>query len=596
MSRILTSILLLLALLSPLQALTITTLDVSIPTTTSSIAIGTAQVEWLLTLDVNTGSGAIQPRTVYLTAPVAWTFSYTSGGTQYPVNATSLMRIDLAAASTTFFVTGASSSTLSLYATPIGSQTSGGVVTGTTIDASVIGGSSPAAGTFTAVTANTGSVKAADGLTLGTDVAGGTTNIPGYLKLWSNGDNAFFSSFVTPTQTASAAYTLPTAPATVAGQVLTDAAANGVLSWATPSGGGITGSLTATRIPVASGASTLVDYATFTTNGTTLTINTIAIGKGNNARAGNMAFGTSALATNTTGTYNKAFGEGALQLNTTGSYNGAMGQCALQHNTIGGANYAIGDVALQSNTEGCRNNAHGDACMTVNTLGTDNDAYGDTALGTNILGSHNAAFGGNAGYAVSDGNYCTYMGWGTTGPNGVAITNSTAIGNGATLTADNQVMLGNTSVTNVTTTGTISTPGINLTVPSGAGTYSGTITTLTSTETQALGDAVQIDSAGKCHLAKADSLAHASAVFICVSAPSGSASATYAMPGSIIKLAASASWTAGNVIYLSVTGTTTNTLTKTAPSTSTNIVQILGVALANDTLLFQPSLVQVTVL
>jgi hypothetical protein len=174
--------------------------------------------------------------------------------------------------------------------------------------------------------------------------------------------------------------------------------------------------------------------------------------------------------------------------------------------------------------------------------------------------------------------------------------NAMALGNGATTTADNQVMLGNSSVTNVTTTGTISTPGINLTVPSGAGTYSGTITTLTSTETQALGDAVQIDSAGKCHLAKADSLAHASAVFICVSAPSGSASATYAMPGSIIKLAASASWTAGNVIYLSVTGTTTNTLTKTAPSTSTNIVQILGVALANDTLLFQPSLVQVTVL
>lgn len=259
MSRILTSILLLLALLSPLQALTITTLDVSIPTTTSSIAIGTAQVEWLLTLDVNTGSGAIQPRTVYLTAPVAWTFSYTSGGTQYPVNATSLMRIDLAAASTTFFVTGASSSTLSLYATPIGSQTSGGVVTGTTIDASVIGGSSPAAGTFTAVTANTGSVKAADGLTLGTDVAGGTTNIPGYLKMWSNGDNAFFSSFVTPTQTASAAYTLPTAPATVAGSMLVDAAANGMLSWtASPTVANLTDSaLTPTYVPVAGTAGLL---------------------------------------------------------------------------------------------------------------------------------------------------------------------------------------------------------------------------------------------------------------------------------------------------------------------------------------------------
>ena len=85
MSRILTSILLLLALLSPLQALTITTLDVSIPTVTSSISIGTAQVEWNFTLDVNPGNGSILPRTLYLTAPVAWTFSYTALGTQFPV-------------------------------------------------------------------------------------------------------------------------------------------------------------------------------------------------------------------------------------------------------------------------------------------------------------------------------------------------------------------------------------------------------------------------------------------------------------------------------------------------------------------------------
>lgn len=40
--------------------------------------------------------------------------------------------------------------------------------------------------------------------------------------------------------TAAITYTLPTAGATVAGQVLTDAAANGVLSWATPAGGGLT--------------------------------------------------------------------------------------------------------------------------------------------------------------------------------------------------------------------------------------------------------------------------------------------------------------------------------------------------------------------
>ena len=96
-------------------------------------------------------------------------------------------------------------------------------------------------------------------LTLGVDKPGGTANIAGAVKLWSAGDNAFFSSFVTPTQTASAAYTLPTAPATVAGSMLVDAAANGMLSWtASPTVANLTDSaLTPTYVPVAGTAGLL---------------------------------------------------------------------------------------------------------------------------------------------------------------------------------------------------------------------------------------------------------------------------------------------------------------------------------------------------
>jgi hypothetical protein len=104
---------------------------------------------------------------------------------------------------------------------------------------------------------------------------------------------------------------------------------------------------------------------------------------------------------------------------------------------------------------------------------------------------------------------------------------------------------------------------------------------------------VQIDSSGHAHLAKADVIANASACLISAGAVSGSGSNTYLLPNGTCKLASSPSWTVGGLIYLSITGTTGNTLTQTAPSSTNNSIQILGVALAADTFLFQPSLVQV---
>lgn len=96
-------------------------------------------------------------------------------------------------------------------------------------------------GIFDAAVANqyltvNGNLTATQGLTLGADLAGGTPNTAGYLKLFSAGDNAFYSTFTAGTQTANAAYTLPTAPPTVNGMALTSTT-GGVMSWATIIGG-----------------------------------------------------------------------------------------------------------------------------------------------------------------------------------------------------------------------------------------------------------------------------------------------------------------------------------------------------------------------
>ena len=48
-------------------------------------------------------------------------------------------------------------------------------------------------------------------------------------------------------------------------------------------------------------------------------------------------------------------------------------------------------------------------------------------------------------------------------------------------------------------------------------------------------------------------------------------------------------WTPGANIYVTVTGTSTNTLTETQPAVAGNQVQIVGIALTADTILFNPS-------
>ena len=139
-------------------------------------------------------------------------------------------------------------------------------------------------------------------------------------------------------------------------------------------------------------------------------INSITVGRGGGNIGTNTVVSVNALQANTSGFENTAVGYQALLKNTTGSYNTAIGVQALEQNTDGSYNTAVGNGALMFN------------------YGSYNTGVGTITTGGTIgnYGSYNSFLGFNAGAGVS-----------------VNPTNSTAIGNGATILADNDIVLGN---------------------------------------------------------------------------------------------------------------------------------------------------------
>jgi hypothetical protein len=125
---------------------------------------------------------------------------------------------------------------------------------------------------------------------------------------------------------------------------------------------------------------------------------------------------------------------------------------ALYFNTTGFYNTASGVVALVSNTTGFMNTAYGAEALYFNTTGNYNTASGARTLVSNTTGSNNVAVGYYAGYGASGVNFsqCTFVGansYPTTNR-----TNVTMLGYGITdaeCTGDNQVLLGNTSVSQI---------------------------------------------------------------------------------------------------------------------------------------------------
>ena len=174
--------------------------------------------------------------------------------------------------------------------------------------------------------------------------------------------------------------------------------------------------------------------------------------------AENTAIGTGALYSNTTASKNTAIGTSSLYSNSTGQNNTAVGQESLKFNTIGSNNVGVGKESLKNNTQGSYNLALGHGALFTNTTGEENVGVGLASLFSNTTGKFNTALGLNSLYSNTTGSNNTAIGYGANVAS-AALTNATAIGNGAIVTASNTIQLGNSSVTSVVTSGTISATG-----------------------------------------------------------------------------------------------------------------------------------------
>jgi hypothetical protein len=221
-------------------------------------------------------------------------------------------------------------------------------------------------------------------------------------------------------------------------------------------------------------------------------------GSGNLSSTGaaNVGIGASSLANATSGIANTAVGNGALTANTSGGFNTAIGYTSMGANLTGLGNTAIGSGTLASSTAAGFNTAVGYTSQLLNLSGLANTSIGSASLKNNTTGTANTAVGYLALVsALSDEN--TAVGYGalsvlTTGTQNTAVglnadvsspilNNTSSFGYGAVATANNQVVLGNVSVTEVLTRGNLNAPSASLTrlntSAGGGDKFAGVITT-----------------------------------------------------------------------------------------------------------------------
>ncbi len=179
-------------------------------------------------------------------------------------------------------------------------------------------------------------------------------------------------------------------------------------------------------------------------------------GISNTVGQNNIFLGTLAGFTNTTGSNNIHFGSNAGRFSTgsantfiggfagyasTGTDNLFLGSAAGFNNTTGSNNICIGSNAGRL-SNGISNTVIG-YLAGFNTTGNNNLFMGDAAGYENLSGNGNVFLGSSAGryHVVGDNN--TYIGNNAHGTVPTTITNATAIGANATVTASNSVVLGN---------------------------------------------------------------------------------------------------------------------------------------------------------
>jgi len=121
----------------------------------------------------------------------------------------------------------------------------------------------------------------------------------------------------------------------------------------------------------------------------------------------------------------------------------------------------VGTDSMTALTSGVGNVCVGLKSQISSTTGSTNVTVGNSSLFSLTTGIDNIAIGEKAGYDSGNasrchvtGNQCIFIGT-SARPSSQNLTNATAIGNTAIVDADNTIQLGNTAVTSVKTSGTI---------------------------------------------------------------------------------------------------------------------------------------------
>ena len=180
-----------------------------------------------------------------------------------------------------------------------------------------------------------------------------------------------------------------------------------------------------------------------------------------NSASYNLSLGTGALSNITTADKNTAVGTDALKNHTEGAENVALGYVALRDNTIGQWNVAVGKGALLSTSSGgSRNIAIGTQALS--------ELNGNVAALNSSVGSNNIAIGHKAGEDQASGGVSLITGTknilighhvsaSSSGAENEIVIGAEALGSG-----NNTVTLGNSSIANVKTSGSITAGAITI--------------------------------------------------------------------------------------------------------------------------------------
>ena len=228
--------------------------------------------------------------------------------------------------------------------------------------------------------------------------------------------------------------------------------------------GTVTTSVTA-GVPY-TGASQAVDLGAYD-----LKVNFITAGFGGGQIFSNTVFTLGGIGINTTGEKNTTMGFGSLGGNITGSNNNSFGYYSLQNNRAGSYNTSNGSNALFSNVGNDGSVAIGYNAMYYADDRTTGRITGNTAVGyeslkgsttaANNYGQYNTALGYQSLTSNTTGSSNTAIGYSAMSSSST-YSNSTALGYNAQVTASNQIQLGDANVTDVKTSGVITSRGLGI--------------------------------------------------------------------------------------------------------------------------------------